>query len=95
MSKCGLTNDTWVSLGGCGDSLTIETAGDESAGTDYDAVGCVLGRINTPDSVISQMNSTRALDGMQSASWDSITATWNYHPNSGIRLILAFDPDES
>lgn len=51
-------------------------------------LGCLLVAADTPESVISRMSSTRALDGTQSASWDGITATWNYHPDSGFSLIL-------
>ncbi|GGI01388.1 hypothetical protein GCM10007170_40710 [Arthrobacter liuii] len=49
---------------------------------------CVLNALSVPDSVVTQMDATRALDGMQRASWDKISATWTYHPNTRFRVIL-------
>ncbi|WP_225498444.1 hypothetical protein [Arthrobacter sp. M4] len=52
-------------------------------------IACILKAVNVPDSVVSQMDSTRALDGMQRASWDKISASWTYHPDNGFRVILS------
>lgn len=49
---------------------------------------CVLKEVGVPDSVVSQIDATRALDGMQKASWDKFSATWTYHPDNGLRVIL-------
>ena len=35
------------------------------------------------------INSTRALDGMQTDSWHDITARWTYHPDDGLDITLA------
>ena len=42
----------------------------------------------TPTTVIAQMDSTRALDGTRDATWDGMTATWTYHPDDGLDVIL-------
>jgi hypothetical protein len=34
------------------------------------------------------MQNTRALDGMQDASWDNYKATWSFHPDNGFDLII-------
>lgn len=53
--------------------------------TDFE---CVFTAVAMPDSVFSQISATRALDGMQKASWDKFSATWTYHPDNGLRVIL-------
>jgi hypothetical protein len=53
-----------------------------------DDVVCVLDELEAPKSVLAQMSSTRALDGMQSATWSEYEVTWNYHPADGLDLIV-------
>ncbi|MGD8202447.1 hypothetical protein ACQE98_17535 [Ornithinimicrobium sp. W1679] len=84
---CGLA-DAGV-LGDAGASLTIRTGGDETTSEEtYEDVGCLLVQLDTPDHVISHMDSTRALDGMQDDEWGDITARWTYHPDDGMNLTL-------
>jgi peptidoglycan hydrolase-like protein with peptidoglycan-binding domain len=54
----------------------------------FDTMICVLGLSGVPDRVISQISSTRALDGMQFAEWDGMAAQWNFHPDSGMNLTI-------
>lgn len=49
---------------------------------------CIFRRLEVPDSVIAQLESTRALDGRQEASWDGYTASWSYHPDNGIDIVI-------
>ncbi len=49
---------------------------------------CVLGELDVPQSVLGQMGSTRALDGMQTATWDDYSVSWTYHPDDGLDLII-------
>jgi hypothetical protein len=72
-----------------GKTLIIDGKGEEDAtGAALTAIGCVIERVEMPDSVIAQMEQTRALDGMRSGSWEGYEATWNYHPDSGLNLIV-------
>lgn len=74
------------------DSITIVGADandfPERGDAVFDTMICVLGLAGTPDRVISQLSSTRALDGMQFAEWDEMAAQWNYHPDSGLNLTI-------
>jgi hypothetical protein len=36
----------------------------------------------------SKMDRTRALDGMQDASWDDLSASWTYHPDAGLDITV-------
>jgi hypothetical protein len=35
------------------------------------------------------MDKTRALDGVQTETWDNITAKWSYRPDSGFNVTLS------
>jgi hypothetical protein len=75
-----------------GETLLVETAGKEtSGGMDSDALACVLTEIGMPVSQSEQVWATRALDGRQNAAWPSYTATWTYHPDSGLQMIIKAD----
>ena len=87
---CGVEEQWGIGLGDDGQSLTIDGEGDEdySLGVPYLDTLCVLTAVDTPDGVISRMGSTRALDGMQTAEWDRISAYWTYHPDDGLDVVL-------
>ena len=72
-----------------GHTLTVDTRGDEDAGgTSVEELSCVLDSLGTPEAVRTHMDETRALDGRQQDSWGPFTASWIYHPDSGLELIV-------
>lgn len=77
-------------LGDDNHTLIVDMEGEDlgSGTATIDDVLCVLGELEAPQSVLAQMESTRALDGMQSATWSTYKATWTYHPDDGLDLIL-------
>lgn len=81
--------DPGVHLVDNGATLTVDTAGEkELVGATEADLACVLAAVEAPASVTANMGSTRALDGTQTATWDGITATWRYHPDTGFELVL-------
>lgn len=87
MNTCSLSNV--AELGDNGSTLTFHTRGDENpSGGSLTDLSCLLSATDAPDSVRSRMSATRALDGMQTANWNDIEASWTYHPDSGLTLIL-------
>ncbi|HEX5541642.1 MAG TPA: hypothetical protein VFX60_08760 [Micromonospora sp.] len=92
--KCAPSSDH-AHLGDEGKSLTLAGQGEKSAGLPYTVITCVLEAVKIPDAVIAQMDSTRALDGRQTAEWNDIQASWTYHPNSGLKVILTFSGSAS
>jgi hypothetical protein len=44
--------------------------------------------LTIPQAVREHMSQTRALDGRQTDSWEGFSASWSYHPDSGINLIV-------
>lgn len=88
LETCDVTPGAYFALGDDGTSLSLQTAGAESPGADLADVACVLTEVDVPDSVLTRIDSTRALDGRQEASWDDLDASWGYHPDSGLDLVL-------
>lgn len=69
-----------------GKTLIIDGA--TATGLSGEALTCVLGALKAPQSVLSQMDSTRALDGRQTADWSGFSASWTYHPDNGLDAII-------
>jgi len=70
-------------------TLILDHKGAEDLiGLDITDLACILNELEIPSSVIAKMDSTRALDGRQAAEWDGIEASWSYHPDSGMDVIL-------
>lgn len=59
-----------------------------------DDIWCMLDELDAPASVQALMESTRALDGRQTDEWDTFTASWTYHPDDGLDVILEDSSDE-
>lgn len=51
-------------------------------------ITCILGGLNTPSYVIHEMEQTRALDGRQSETWGDFEASWSYHPDDGLDVLI-------
>lgn len=72
-----------------GKTLTLNSVGKYSytfnALTIVD-LACALSVLKAPSYVTSQIDHTRALDGMQKASWGKISAFWTYHPDDGVNI---------
>lgn len=47
---------------------------------------CAFTKMKAPSYVLAQLGNTRAIDGMQTATWGKVTAIWNYHPDSGTNI---------
>ena len=42
--------------------------------------------MNAPSFVTAQIDTTRALDGLQKATWGKLSAFWTYHPDNGLNI---------
>ncbi|GAA1768762.1 hypothetical protein GCM10009747_32200 [Agromyces humatus] len=88
VQTCDVEDNAWIVVGDDGDSVAMQTEGAESSGADLTDVVCVLTELDVPDSVVTRMDSTRALDGRQTADWDQLAASWGYHPDNGLDLVI-------
>jgi hypothetical protein len=74
-----------------GETLIIDgrsTNNSSANGLPMDGLICMLRELKVPGSVIAQMEGTRALDGRQQAAWDGFSASWSYHPNNGMDVVI-------
>tara|TARA_R110002051_G_scaffold60546_8_gene110876 strand:- start:16149 stop:16682 length:534 start_codon:yes stop_codon:yes gene_type:complete len=92
LDVCGLESNSAARVGDSGNSLILDMEGEDDPGQlSYNEMFCVLDALDLPDSVEAQMGETRSLDGRQTAEWDGINASWSYHPDDGLDLILSLD----
>lgn len=70
------------------DGVGIDETGYEDPSAEVSAVFCMLEKVGAPTSVSARMQDTRALDGMQDVTWGDYEATWTYHPDSGMNVII-------
>lgn len=65
-----------------------EALNGQGRGVDTATEACILKYLGATAAVISHMESTRALDGRQTDSWDGFTASWTYHPDNGLDITI-------
>jgi hypothetical protein len=83
--KCKVTPN----LADHGRTLSFDTEGEEdTSGDSVVDVACVLLFLKAPSYVITQIDNTRALDGMQRARWGPFRASWTYHPDNGLNIVI-------
>lgn len=77
-------------LGDGGDSLFLDAIGTApNSGTVATSdLACVLDALHTPNYVIKAMEQTTALNGRQSQEWGDLSASWTYHPENGLDIII-------
>jgi len=78
----------YIEVADDGTTLLMTSEGDESPGASITEIACVFVELDVPSSIINRFDTTRALDGTQSGTWDVYEATWNYHPNSGSNVTI-------
>lgn len=86
--ECSLAAVPGVWVGDDGTSATFDGIGEGGPG--YADFACFVEALNIPDSVVSEMDQTRALDGRQDAEWDTFEASWTYHPDSGLNVVVNY-----
>ncbi|HET7415312.1 MAG TPA: hypothetical protein VFI97_06405 [Arthrobacter sp.] len=88
VEACGVKDGIGINVGDGGQSISMQTEGMESVGATYTDVVCVLEELGVSDSVTARMETTRALDGRLSGTWDGFSASWGYHPDSGLNIVV-------
>ena len=78
----------------------VDIEGDESyasidlTGTalfDTSDLGEALKELGFPNSILDKIGNTRALDGTLTAQGEKVTASWTYHPDDGLSLVIELD----
>ena len=72
-----------------GSAMYLDGSGEEDySSLDYVDQFCVLNALDIPEIIVTRMNATSSLMGVQTGDWDGITASWTYHPNNGLDISL-------
>jgi hypothetical protein len=75
-----------------GRSLEAQIGGEDPdelmGGQPLGLLDCLIAEFDAPGSIQQRIEHTRALDGVQTAEWDGLTATWTYHPDAGLWLLI-------
>jgi hypothetical protein len=87
-TACHVTGNASITVGDKGQSISMKSAGAKSAGAKVTDLACVFTQLEAPDSMISRIDSTRALDGRQTATWKNYSASWGYHPDNGLDIVI-------
>ncbi|MHA3684721.1 hypothetical protein ACXR2W_10750 [Leucobacter sp. HY1908] len=51
-------------------------------------VYCFLDELDATEALISKLEATRALDGNREEVWSDFQASWTYHPNDGLTILI-------
>lgn len=89
VDACEISDDSnYIEVADEGTTLLMTSRGDESPGASIIEIACVFDELDVPSSIVNRFDTTRALDGTQTGTWDVYEATWNYHPNSGSNITI-------
>lgn len=94
LDTCDLSDSAYATIGDDGASLELQSEGDEAVGMSADEFVCVIEALDVSDAVISRLETTRALDGRQEASWGNFSASWTYHPDNGVNMLIERAPND-
>lgn len=85
-------NSSRIDLGDDGHTLMIERAwAQENPGASNNQVVCLFDELGVPDSVVSRIEGTRALDGTQEADFGDYSAFWTFHPDDGLNMTITLE----
>jgi hypothetical protein len=79
-------------LGDDDGTLVIDGYGSkDTSGMPVTDEACVLNQLRVSSAVTAQMDGTTAMQGRQTGHWSGYTASWTYHPDNGLDIIITRD----
>lgn len=84
--RCGIDSGSYERLDG-GEAIQFSRV-TKYNGASYDAVWCFLERQGAAESLNVKIGQTRSLDGTREESWGDLLATWTYHPDAGLNILI-------
>lgn len=77
-------------LGDGGRSLSLDMQGEDFGSGDlpFEKVMCALEELGVTDAVRDKMGSTTSMDGRVEDSWAGLDASWKYHPDNGLDVVV-------
>ena len=80
---------SYVRLAADKSSLTLQAENESGRGLSAPVFLCVLDELDAPASMRQRMLLTRAIDGTQEEQWGLYRATWTYHPDQGLNVVIS------
>ena len=80
---------SYVRLAADKSSLTLQAENESGRGLSAPVFLCVLDELDAPASMRQRMLLTRAIDGTQEEQWGPYRATWTYHPDQGLNVVIS------
>lgn len=80
---------SYVRLAADKSSLTLQAENESGRGLSAPIFRCVLDELDAPASMRQRMLLTRAIDGTQEEQWGLYRATWTYHPDQGLNVVIS------
>ena len=80
---------SYVRLAADKSSLTLQAENESGRGLSAPVFRCVLDELDAPASMRQRMLLTRAIDGTQEEQWGPYRATWTYHPDQGLNVVIS------
>ncbi len=78
-----------VQIGEDGQSMYLNGSGeDDYSSLDYASEFCILNALDIPEIIVTRMNATSSLMGVQTGDWGNFSASWTYHPNNGLDVSI-------
>ena len=78
-------SDNTLSLGDGGSTIVVDPRSEYGSTA---GLNCVLGELETPQSIEAQVGRTTAMMGVQDAEDDGIEYSWSYHPDNGVSMVI-------
>ncbi len=87
-----LASESWCTIAADGSYIRLDTNPydlDDSFNSEaWAQIKSILSDLGFSSAVSQEMMETRALDGRQTASADGYRASWSYHPDSGLEVMI-------
>ena len=80
---------SYVRLAADKSALTLQAENESGRGLSAPVFPCVLDELDAPASMRQRMLLTRAIDGTQEEQWGPYRATWTYHPDQGLNVVIS------
>lgn len=82
--------DAVMKVGDDGHTVTVSNSPDDLGleSSTVTAMMCLLGALDAPDSVTSQVEQTSGLSGRQSTEWDDVSLSWSYVKGTGVSAVF-------
>ena len=90
---CNVSVRAWHSIGDNGQSITFASTEPRFAKHNTHGILCMLERLDAPPRIVNQVGNAEANDGEKNAERRHFTASWNYHPTSGLGATITSSAD--